>query len=379
MQSLEILPVDNSRRERQFLDLPRRLYRGDPHWVEPLRFQQAELAGFRSHPFYQRAESQAFLAVAGGEVCGRIVAIDNRNYREWHRDETGFFGFFESIDDGVVARKLFDHASHWLAERGATVMRGPTNPSINYEWGLLVDGFETTPMLMTTYNRPYYAALVEGAGFTKAHDLYAYWGHTRMMGTLSPKHRQIDEAIRERFGVTLRKLDRRRFRAEVEMFLDIYNRALSGTWGFEPLSDAEIQRLAGELRHLIVPELTLIAEVAGEPIGVVFGLLDYNQIIRHLGGRLFPLGWLRLLTGKRHLRQVRVISANVIPEYQNWGVGITLARGLIEPFTQYGIEDVEFSWVLESNDLSRKTLEKGGARRYKTYRLYDRPIARPVG
>lgn len=374
MESLEILPVDSGRRERQFLDLPRRLYRDDPNWVEPLRFQQAELAGFRPHPFYQKAESQAFLAVAGGEAVGRILAIDNHNYREWHRDATGFFGFFESIDDGDVAQRLFDRASEWLAERGATAMRGPTNPSINYEWGLLVEGFDVPPMFMTTYNKPYYQALFEQAGFTKAHDLYAYWGHTRMMGTLSPKHRQIDEAIRERFGVALRKLDRRRFRAEVETFLDIYNRALSGTWGFEPLSEAEIHRLAGELRHLIVPELTLIAEVGGEPIGVVFGLLDYNQIIRHLGGRLFPVGWLRLFTGKRRLKNVRVISANVIPEYQNWGVGITLARGLIEPFIEYGIEDVEFSWVLESNDLSRKTLEKGGATRSKTYRIYDRAI-----
>lgn len=374
MKSLEILPVENRRRERQFLALPQNLYRGDPNWVQPLRFQQAELAGFRPHPFYLQANSQAFLAVRGEEVCGRIVAIDNQNFNRWHEQALGFFGFFESVDDPAVARGLLDRASEWLAQRGARVMRGPTNPSINYEWGLLIDGFDNPPMFMMTYNRPYYAALLEDAGFAKAHDLYAYWGHTRMMGTLSPKHRQIDEAIRERFGVTLRSLDRRRFRAEVEMFLDIYNRALSGTWGFEPLSAAEIQRLASELRHLIVPELTIVAQVAGEPIGVMFGLLDYNQIIRQLRGRLLPLGWLRLLAGKRQLRRVRIISANVIPEYQNWGVGITLARGLIEPLIKYGIEDVEFSWVLESNDLSRKTLEKGGARRYKTYRLYDRAM-----
>src|SRR5690606_11154199 len=149
-ESQDILPVDDRRRERQFLDLPRRLYRGDPNWVEPLRFQQAELAGFRSHPFYQKAGSQAFLAVAGGEVVGRILAIDNRNYREWHRDSTGFFGFFASTDEASVAQRLFDQASRWLAERGATVMRGPTNPSINYEWGLLVDGFDSPPMFMTT-------------------------------------------------------------------------------------------------------------------------------------------------------------------------------------------------------------------------------------
>lgn len=374
MEPLQILPVDNRHRERQFLDLPRKIYRDDPHWVEPLRFQQAELAGFRHHPFYDEAHRQAFLAVRGGEVVGRIVAIDNPGYNRWHNERRGFFGFFESIDEAEVATALLGAASDWLRARGATSLRGPTNPSINYEWGLLVEGFDRPPMFMMTYNRPYYAALLEGAGMTGAHDLYAYWGHTSMMGSMSAKHRQVDEAIRERFGVTLRSLDRKQFRAEVEMFLDIYNRALGGTWGFQPLSAGEIHRLAGELRHLIVPELTIIAEAERKPIGVMFGLLDYNEVIRHLGGRLFPFGWLRLLAAKRRVRQLRIISANVLPEYQNWGVGITLARGLIEPLLKLGIENIEFSWVLESNDLSRKSLEKGGARRYKTYRLYDRPI-----
>jgi GNAT superfamily N-acetyltransferase len=195
-----------------------------------------------------------------------------------------------------------------------------------------------------------------------------------MLSKVSEKHRFVDEGIRERFGVTLRPLDRKHFRRDVELFLEIYNAALAGTWGFEPLSAREIARLAGELKHLIVPELAIVAEVGGEAIGVCFGLLDYNIPIRQSGGRLLPLGWWRLLRAKRTVKRMRIVSANVRPEYQNWGVGITLARGLIEPVLAHGILEAEFSWVLESNDLSRKTLEKGGARKYKTYRIYDRTL-----
>lgn len=374
MANVDIIPVTGRTEQRQFLELPWQLYRGDGCWIPPLRLEQQGLVGFRRHPFHAAADVQAFLAVRAGRPAGRILAIVNHAHNQWHHEQRGFFGFFESIEDEEVAIPLLQAACEWLRERGMTSARGPTNPSINYEWGLLVDGFDEPPMFMMTYNPPYYGRLIESAGFAKAHDLYAYWGHVDMLDSLSKKHQMIDEGIRERFGVRLRPLDRKNFRAEVEMFLDMYNRALSATWGFVPLSEAEVQTLAGQLRHLIVPDLTVVAEAEGKPIGVIFGLLDYNGRIREMNGRLFPLGFLKLLTGRRRIKRMRVISANVLPEFQNWGVGITLARGLIEPVLKYGIQEVEFSWVLESNDLSRKTLEKAGAKRYKTYRVYDREL-----
>ena len=374
MSNVSIIPVTSRREQRTFLDLPWQLYRGDPNWVPPLRGEQRALVGFGRHPFYGEAVAQAFLAVREGEACGRVLAIMNHAHNAWHKDKLGFFGFFECVDELEVAKQLFDAAGGWLAQRGMTAVRGPTNPSINYEWGLLVDGFDSPPMFMMTYNKTYYAKLIEAAGFAKAQDLYAYWGHVDMLGSMNKKHKVIDESIRERFGVTLRPLSRRHFRKDVEMFLDLYNQALSATWGFVPLSRAEVHTLAGQLRHLIVPELAVVAEVDGSPIGVLFGLLDYNVRIREMDGRLFPFGFLKLLSKRQEIKRMRVISANVLPEYQNWGVGITLARGLIEPVLSHGIEEVEFSWVLESNDLSRKTIEKAGGKLYKTYRLYEREI-----
>ncbi|MCO6043358.1 N-acetyltransferase [Aeoliella sp. ICT_H6.2] len=374
MSEVRIIPVSTRREQREFVDLPWRLYRDDENWIPPLIHEQRGLLGYRRHPFYQAAEVQTFLAQRGGETCGRIAAIVNHAHNQWHKDKLGFFGFFESEDDLEVSAPLFEAAAKWLADRDMTSVRGPCNPSINYEWGLLVDGFDKPPMFMMTYNQPYYEQLIRAAGFEKAHDLFAFWGHVGMLSQMDDKHRVIDEGIRERFGITLRQMDRKKFRQEVEMFLNIYNEALSATWGFVPLSEAEVASTASQLRHMIVPDMTLVAEVRGKPIGVIFGLLDYNERIREINGRLLPFGFLKLLRRRNEITRMRVISANVIPEYQSWGVGISLARGLIEPVLKHGVTEAEFSWVLESNDLSRKTLEKAGAIRYKTYRLFERNL-----
>ncbi len=374
MSKATIIAVTNRREQRLALALPWRIDGRDPVWAPPLRGVQRQLMGFASHPFYERASSQCFLAVRDGQTVGRIVAIVNAVHNEFHREQRGFVGFFSCIDDTDVANQLFDAAAEWLRARGMTAMRGPANPSINYEWGLLVEGFDTPPYFMMTHNPAYYESLWFAGGFTKVQDLYAFWGHRDMLATVSDKHRFVDESIRERFGITLRPMRRKTFRHDVEMFLEIYNDALAGTWGFVPLTKGEIDQLAGELKHLIVPELAIVAEQEGRAIGVCFGLLDYNVPIRASDGRLFPLGWWRLFNARKHVKRLRVVSANVRPEFQNWGVGITLVRGLLEPVAKFGIEECEFSWVLESNDLSRKTLEKGGAKRYKTYRIYDRDL-----
>ena len=374
MAIVEIIPVHSRRQQRQFLDLPAQLFRNDPTWVPRLRLSESQLAGFRPHPFYQQAESQSFLARRDGEICGRITAIVNRIHNEWHKEQRGFFGFFETVDDREVSTALFDAACDWLRERGMSTVRGPANPSINYDWGLLIDGFDTPPYFMMTHNPAYYPSLVEAYGFEKAQDMFAFWGHRDMIESVNAKGEFLDSAIQERFGVIIRPINKRKFRQEVEMFLDIYNQALAATWGFIPLSAAEVHHMAGDLRMLVVPELAIVAEKDGQPIGCMFGLLNYNPRIRAINGRLFPLGWLRLLSRKHAIKQMRIISANVLPEYQGWGVGVCLVRGLLTPANEWGLEAAEFSWVLESNLLSRKTLEKGGTIRYKTYRVYDRTL-----
>jgi GNAT superfamily N-acetyltransferase len=371
MSRLEITPAATWWQRRQFLNLPWTIYRGDPNWVPPLISNVAELVGYRRHPFYRTAEVQTYLALRDGRPVGRIAAIVNHAHNRLHNEKLGFFGFFESADDPQAAAGLFDAARAWLAGRGIERMRGPANPSQNYECGLLVEGFHSPPTFMMTYNPPYYARLIEACGFRKAQDLFAYMGHISQLETMDKKIEFITVEATRRFRFTVRKLDISRFDEEVRMFLNIYNQSLGGTWGFVPLSEAEIEHMSGLMRYLIVPEMTTVAEVDGRPVGAVFGMLDYNVRIKHMNGRLYPFGFLRLLWNRRGIKRVRFISTNVLPEYQRWGLGLVLLGRLVPDVLAWGIEEGEFSWVLESNKLSRGTLERGGTRLDKTFRLYE--------
>ena len=371
MSTLIVKPVTNRREKKQFLHLPWSLYRDDPNWIPPLRMNQKELVGYARHPFYDNAEGQTFLAIVDGKPAGRLLALVNRAHNERYRENRGFFGFFECIEDQEVASELFDAAREWLAERGMQSIRGPANPSLNYECGLLVDGFDSPPTFMMTYNPPFYADLIEGYGFRRVEDMYAFYGHVDMIDTLDSKLRYIIEGAKERFDVKMRTLNKRRFREEVRMFLDIYNRSLLGTWGFVPLAAGEIEHMSASLRWLIIPELTTVAEVEGKQVAAVFGLLDYNHVIRQMDGRLFPLGFLTLLSKRRTIPKARIMAANVLPEFQKWGLGLLLLDELLPYSLKWGLQEVEFSWVLESNHLSRSSLERGGAILQKTYRMYD--------
>ena len=302
---------------------------------------------------------------------GRLAAIVNHAHNRRFGERRGFFGFFESIDDQSVADALFAAARHWWTEQEMDTIRGPAQPSLNYEVGLLVDGFDSPPYFMMPYNKPYYERLIENCGLAKTQDLYAFWGHVDMLWTLDKKIGFIAQQAAERFDVRIRNLDPSRFREDVETFLDIYNRSLVATWGFVPLSTGELKHIATGLRRLIIPELAVFAEVKGETVGAAFCLPDYNTRIKEIDGRLFPFGFIKLLRNKRSIKQFRVLSANVVPEYQRWGLGIVLMAGLVPKVLEYGIQEAEFSWVLESNTLSRATCERGGAKLYKTYRMYD--------
>ena len=367
-----IVTLVQSRRDRKgFLEFPWRHYRDDPNWIPPLRQNQKEMVGYAKSPFYQDNEVQTFLATRSGEVCGRIAAILNRGHNERFNEGRGFWGFFECVDDQEAADALFAAVKKWFADRDIQKLRGPANPSLNHEVGLLVDGFDSSPTFMMTYNPPYYAGLIEGHGFKKVQDLYAYWGHVEMLPKIQEKLKPVCEKIAQYCDVIIRPLDKTRFIEDVSSFLDVYNRSMTNTWGFVPMSAAEVQEQARALRHLMVPELALAAEIDGKMIGAVFGLPDYNPRIKQIDGRLFPFGFWRLLRKKNQIKRIRVLSTNVLPEYQLMGIGLVLLDGLVPKALEWGIEEAEFSWVLETNSLSRGSLEKGGAKLTKTYRLYD--------
>ena len=371
MPSLIVKPVETRAERSQFLELPWTIQQDDPNWMPPLRLNQQEMVNYKKHPFYSDAEIQTFLALKDGKPVGRVAAILNHAHNRYHKENRGFFGFFESIDDSDVAAGLFEHVRNWFAKRNITAVRGPTNPSLNYECGLLIEGFDTPPFFMMTHNPPYYARLIEACGYRKVEDMYAFYGHIEMLGGLDKKLGFIIEECKKRFDIKLRQLDRSKFNREVRMFLDIYNQSLQGTWGFVPLSEQEIEHMSASMKRLIVPEMTTVAEIDGRPVGAQFGLLDYNPRIKQIDGRLFPLGFVRLLWNRKAIKRVRLISTNVIPEYQKWGLGLVIASRLVPEVQAWGIKEVEFSWVLESNKLSFGTLKRGGAKISKTYRLYD--------
>lgn len=372
MPQLTVKPVQTRRERKQFLELPWQINRDDPNWMPPLRRNQEELVGYRRHPFYNDAEGQTFLAFRGDRPVGRVLALVNHAHNRYHHENRGFFGFFESVDDQEVAAGLFDAVRQWLSAKGITAVRGPTNPSLNYECGLLIEGFDTPPFFMMTHNPPYYQRLIEGCGFQKAEDMVAFSGSRDMLGLLfTDKLRFVTEEVIRRFNVHLRKLDKSRFLRDVKIFLDLYNQSLVGTWGFVPLSDAEADHMAGSLRYLVVPEMTALAEVDGKPVGAQFGILDYNPRIKASDGRLFPFGFIRLLWNRRAIKRVRLVSTNVVPEYQKWGLSLAVGSRIVPDALAWGVQEAEFSWVLESNLLSFRTLERGGAKITKRYRLFD--------
>ena len=367
----EIVKVSSNSERKQFLRLPWKLYAGDQHWVPPIRHVQKELVNYRRHPFYENAEAQTFIAVRDGETVGRVAAIIDHGHNAYYKERRGMVGFFESIDDSDVSGKLFDAARQWFAAKDIHVMRGPLNPAMHYECGLLVEGFDSPPCFMMTYNHSYYERLFTEYGFEKSQDLYAYYAHRGMLDSVDPKMVFVlEEAIR-RFNIKTRTLDRKNFKQEIMSFLDIYNQALPGSWGYVPMSQAEVEKAADNLKHLIVHELSIIAEVDGKPVGAVFGLPDYNPIVKEIDGKMFPFGFLKFLFGRKRLKRVRLLSTNVLPEYQRWGLGVVLLGKLLPHALEWGIEDCELSWVLESNRLSRGSIERGGAERIKTYRIFD--------
>ena len=367
-------PVSTRRDRKAFLRLEEQLYKNDPFWVPPIWQVRKEMVGFKRHPFYDDAEAQAFLVRRGQRVVGRVLAIVNHAHNRRYDEKRGFFGFYECENDREASNSLLSTAASWLRQQGMTDVRGPVHPSLNYEVGLLVQGFDSPPTFLIPYNHAYYGELIEAFGFVKVQDLFSYEAHVETLNDLDPKLKFVIEEATRRFKVKCRPIDRGRFNQDVKSFLEIYNLSLQQTWGYVPMSEAEIEHQSKGLRHLIVPELTSIAEIDGQPVGAGFALLDFNQIIKKIDGRLFPFGWYKLLTGKRGIDRVRVISTNVLPEYQKWGLGIVTLARILPDAIDYGLQIGEFSWVLESNSLSRGTIERGGAKRTKVHRIYDRSL-----
>jgi len=250
MSSISVVPVSSKAQQKAFIRFAWEHYKGDPNWVPPLVHNIKELLNYRKHPFYEAAECQTFLAYDGKKIVGRIAAIIDHNHNRHHDEKRGMFGFFESIDDQQVADALFDTAKEWFAKQEIYLMRGPANPSQNYEWGMLVEGFHSPPTFLMTYNKPYYDKLVQAYGFEKSQDLFAYIGQIGMLENLDPKLYFVAEEATKRFNIDVRPISTgKKFNDDVNIFLDLYNSALMSQWGFTPMSESELAQ-GPEIAHL---------------------------------------------------------------------------------------------------------------------------------
>jgi hypothetical protein len=375
---IEVRQVRGSRDQQRFVDLPYRLHRGNPHWIAPLRMSQKDILNTRKHPFYKTSDVELFLAWRNGQTVGRIMAILNRAHNEFHNEQAGFFGFFEVENDMHTAAALFDAARRWLRERGVIIVRGPMNPSTNYECALLVEGFDLDPMVMMPYNPPYYAELLESYGMKKAMDLYAYdigvdyFNH-------SNKLQRVAERLRKKSSISVRSVDMKNFRGEVEIIRQVYNDAWSRNWGFVPMSEEEFDHLAKDLKQIVDPRVVLIAEqeINGSvprAVGFLLAVPDLNRALKKIDGRLLPLGLLKLLWHSRKINSIRVITMGGILEFQNLGLGSILLDEIYRRGPAAGFPTGEMSWVLENNVMMNRAAELIGGRRTKTYRIYEMPV-----
>jgi len=368
-QDLQLGEVKNKQDLMAFIQLAWKIYKGDHYWVPPLI--KDHLSKFSpNHPFRSHSEMILFMADRKGQIVGRIAGIIDHHYIEFHQEKVGFFGFFESIPDQEVAERLLSKVGDWLKEHGMEKMAGPMNPSTNDECGLLVEGFDASPRLMMPYNPRYYPSLLEGFGLRKVMDLYAYWLEESFF--LDDRLFRITERLTKRDPqLWLRPIKLRHLDEELTIIKEIYNDAWSKNWGFVPLTEAEIDDLAKNLKPLVVPELVLIAYRGEKPIGFSVSLPDYNEVLKHLNGKVGLLGTFKFLYYSKKIKTLRVMLLGVKRSFHKKGVEGLLYAETFKRGIKKGYSQAECSWILESNPLMRHGLEAMGGKRYKTYRIYE--------
>jgi GNAT superfamily N-acetyltransferase len=376
VSKIEVSEVHSRRERNAFIKFPWRIYANDPAWVPPLIIERKAFLNRRRHPFYQHGDATLFLAKKNGEIVGRILASDDPNYNSLHQSNAGCFGLFECIDDRSVAAAVFEAAAGWLRKRGRTEIMGPIDYSTNYVCGLLIAGFQFAPTILTAHNPPYYRDLIESCGFTKAKDWYAWWFADPAKA--AARLRPLSERFQKRWPVTIRAGNLKNVRQESGRLRQIYNQAWKNNWGFVPFTEAEIEFMTHELKQLVIPEFTLIAEVGNEPAGFILCVPDINVALRHINGRLttfgLPIGLVKLLYYKSRIRTARLIALGVIEKYRRAGIAEMLVLRIVEDaMIKRGFAG-ELSLTLEDNFMINRFLQAIGAHRYKTYRIFKRTM-----
>ena len=374
---IEIVKLDKSNKKQltQFIDFPHDLYANDPLYVPMIFMEQEALLNPKKSPFFKHSTADYFLAKKDGQIVGRIAAIRNNNHIAFTGKQEGFFGFFDVINDYEVAKKLLDTAAEWLRTEGLTTVIGPANFSTNETVGLLVENFDEPSFIMNTYNSAYYADILNQYGFSKLTDLLCW-----ELMTADMKQEIVDVAakLESRLaarGITIRKINMKKYKQEINSFLPIYNASWAENTGFVPMTDAEILQIGSDLKAVIDPDFVYFAEKDGKTIGVALTIPNVNEIqINVKRGRLFPTGALKILFGLKKIKSVRIFALGTLKEYRRLGIDVCFYVKNILTAREKGIIRGEASWILENNVGMNRALEHMGGKVYRKYRLYEKAI-----
>ena len=363
--------TDAEKQLKAFVQFPYDLYKKDPYWVGELKADTLHLLDPKN-VFWNHARRKLLLAYEDAKIVGRLCVLVNDTYNQYHRENIGFFGFFDCINDPAVAKALFAEGEKWLRAQGVTAVRGPANPSSNHAYGLLVKGFDSMPAIMMPYNFPYYADLIQEAQFSKVKDLLAF-ERTRD-NKFSPLFEKIVARASRAKGVRLRRLDIKNLPQEASIIRQIYNDSWADNWGHTPISEEEIQDMVKELKPIIRVEGTCVVEVDGVPAGFYIAIPNMNHVLKILRGSLKnPWRVLRALWAWKHIRDARLIMLGVDPTHRKRGLDLVLINHIVK----YGVaiwDKAELSWVLEDNEGIIRAMTEGGCYPIKRYRLYQKEL-----
>jgi GNAT superfamily N-acetyltransferase len=373
--SIDVRPVRSRRELMRFIRLPWRLYRNEPLWVPPLISERKRHLDRDHNPFFEHAEAEYFLAWRDGEVVGRITAQVDHRFNEYQDNDWGLFGFFEAEDNQEIANALLESAEGWLRERGRDRMVGPMDFNTNHEVGLLIEGHDRRPQILENWHHPYYEALIEGYGMTKVMDLLKwYLNVSDREQKLLPVMEELADKLEPEHGIRIKHIRKREFEDGVRRFMEIYNSAWEKNWGFVPLTEHELQDYAKELKPIYDEHWGMYADKDGETVGAALTLVDFNQVLKKMNGRILPIGWAKALAARPKIDCVRVFALGVKPEYQHAGV----AAGLyVEHFKMAASTPQtwgETGWILENNVAMNRGMEAMGGEVVKRYRLFEKAL-----
>jgi GNAT superfamily N-acetyltransferase len=377
MLPIEIRRVRTPRDRAAFVKMAWPLYHDDPHWVPPLIGDLTAFLDPDKGVFYEHGEAELFLAYRGDHPVGRITAHINRRHDEYFGAGKGFVGFFECENDPEASTALFLAAGNWLREKGRTHAEGPMSFGVYDELGVLIQGFDTDPYVMTSHNPAYYQKLFEGAGWEKAIDWYAFRGRASVFQEkLDPRYFKLAQRVLRREGITVRCIDvTHQLDREARIVQDIFATAWSRNWGHVPLSEKEFGRLKEGVRQFVVEELSFIVELNGKPIAFALSIYDANQAVKKVNGRLFPFGFLTLLATMKRTRRFRLILMGVLEEHRRQGLEVAMYAHVIEEGIRRGFEEAEMSMIVESNEPMINSIERMPVERYRTWRIYRKDLA----